>query len=72
MIVKYGMSDDLGPIYIDTEKDPYELQLFGEKFGDAVGAEVKIMIPKHLSSTEKELFSKLSKTSNFKPREIYS
>ena len=44
MIVKYGMSDDLGPIYIDTEKDPYELQLFGEKFGDAVGAEVKIMI----------------------------
>ena len=35
-------------------------------------AEVKIMIPKHLSSTEKELFSKLSKTSNFKPREIYS
>ena len=44
MIVKYGMSDDLGPIYIDTEKDPYELQLLGEKFGDAVGAEVKIMI----------------------------
>ena len=37
-----------------------------------MGAEVKIMIPKHLSSTEKELFSKLSKTSNFKPREIYS
>ena len=44
MIVKYGMSDDLGPIYIDTEKDPYELQLLGGKFGDAVGAEVKIMI----------------------------
>ena len=22
MIVKYGMSDDLGPIYIDTEKRP--------------------------------------------------
>ena len=35
-------------------------------------AEVKIMIPKHLTSTEKELFNKLSKTSNFKPREIYS
>ena len=44
MITKYGMSDNLGPISINTEKDPYELQLFGEKFGDAVGAEVKIML----------------------------
>ena len=44
MITKYGMSETLGPISIDTEKDPYELQLLGEKFGDAIGAEVKIMI----------------------------
>ena len=44
MITKYGMSKTLGPIYIDTDKDPYELQLLGEKFGDAIGAEVKIMI----------------------------
>ena len=46
MIIKYGMSDNLGPISVNTEKDPYELQLFGEKFGDAVGAEVKIMLDK--------------------------
>ncbi len=44
MITKYGMSDNLGPISINTEKDPYELQLLGDKFGDAVGAEVKIML----------------------------
>ena len=44
MIIKYGMSDNLGPISINTEKDPYELQLLGEKFGDAIGAEVKIML----------------------------
>lgn len=44
MIIKYGMSDNLGPISINTDKDPYELQLLGEKFGDAVGAEVKIML----------------------------
>ena len=44
MIVKYGMSENLGPISINTEKDPYELQLLGEKFGDAIGAEVKIML----------------------------
>ena len=44
MITKYGMSESLGPISIDTEKDPYELQLLGEKFSDAIGAEVKIML----------------------------
>ncbi len=44
MITKYGMSEALGPISVDTEKDPYELQLLGERFGDAIGAEVKIMI----------------------------
>ena len=44
MITKYGMSESLGPISIDTEKDPYELQMLGEKFGDAIGAEIKILI----------------------------
>lgn len=44
MITKYGMSESLGPISINTEQDPYELQLLGEKFGDAIGAEVKILI----------------------------
>ena len=44
MITKYGMSDNLGPISINTEKDPYELQLLGDKFGDAIGAEIKIML----------------------------
>ena len=38
------MSETLRPISVNTDKDPYELQLFGEKFGDAVGAEVKIML----------------------------
>ena len=44
MITKYGMSETLGPISIDTEKDPYELQMLGEKIGDAIGAEVKILL----------------------------
>lgn len=44
MIVKYGMSDSLGPISVNTDKDPYELQLLGDRFGDAVGAEVKVML----------------------------
>lgn len=44
MITKYGMSESLGPISINTEQDPYELQLLGDKFGDAIGAEVKILL----------------------------
>ncbi len=44
MIVKYGMSDNLGPISINTERDPYELQMLGERFGDAIGAEVKVLL----------------------------
>ncbi len=44
MITKYGMSETLGPISINTEQDPYELQLLGEKFGDAIGAEVKVLL----------------------------
>ena len=44
MITKYGMSETLGPISINTEQDPYELQLLGDKFGDAIGAEVKILL----------------------------
>ena len=61
MIVKYGMSDDLGPIYIDTEKDPYELQLYGEKFGDAVGAEVKIMIDNAYVKAQKLILNNMDK-----------
>ena len=44
MIVKYGMSENLGPISINTERDPYELQMLGERFGDAIGAEVKVLL----------------------------
>ena len=44
MITKYGMSETLGPISINTDQDPYELQMLGEKFGDAIGAEVKVLL----------------------------
>ena len=38
--------------------------------GDLV-AEVKIMVPKQISSEEKELFKKMSEISKFNPRKIY-
>ena len=44
MITVYGMGETLGPISIHTEKDPYELQLLGDKFADAIGAEIKILL----------------------------
>ena len=43
MITVYGMSDNIGPIYI-KQKDPYESNGLGEKIDDVVGAEVKQMI----------------------------
>ena len=61
MITKYGMSDNLGPISINTEKDPYELQLLGEKFGDAIGAEVKIMIDNAYSKAQNILANNMDK-----------
>lgn len=44
MVTVYGMSDIVGTISINTEKDPYQLQLLGDKFSDAIGAEIKILI----------------------------
>jgi len=44
MITTYGMSETLGPISINTDQDPYELQLLGETFTDAIGAEIKVLL----------------------------
>ncbi len=44
MVTIYGMSDVVGTISINPERDPYELQLLGDKYADAIGAEVKILL----------------------------
>ena len=44
MVTIYGMSDIVGPIYVNAEKDPYQMQLLGEKFEDSVGSEIKLLI----------------------------
>ena len=44
MVTVYGMSDVVGTISINVEKDPYELEILGEKYADAIGAEVKILL----------------------------
>ena len=44
MITIYGMSDKLGPISINLEKDPDQMQLFGDNMEDAIGTEIKMLV----------------------------
>ena len=44
MVTIYGMSDSVGPISINLEKDPDQMQLLGDKFEDAIGAEIKLLV----------------------------
>ncbi len=44
MVTVYGMSDIVGPISVNVEKDPYQMQLLGQKFEDSVGSEIKLLV----------------------------
>ena len=41
MVTIYGMSDKIGPMSINVEKDPYQIQLLGNNLEDEIGKEVK-------------------------------
>lgn len=40
MVTVYGMDDNIGPMSINIEKDPYQLQLLGNNLEDRIGKEV--------------------------------
>ena len=61
MVTVYGMSDVVGTISINTEKDPYELQLLGEKYTDAIGAEVKIILDTAYQKAQKLIMEHMDK-----------
>lgn len=61
MVTVYGMSDIVGNISINTEKDPYELQLLGEKYADAIGAEVKILLDNAYIKAQKLILEHMDK-----------
>ena len=61
MVTVYGMSDVVGTISINTEKDPYELQLLGEKYADAIGAEVKILLDTAYVKAQKLILEHMDK-----------
>ncbi len=44
MVTVYGMSDNVGPIHINLDKDPYQLHLLGEKYTDIIGNEIKLLV----------------------------
>ena len=55
MITVYGMSDEIGPIGLNIEKDPYQLQLLGDKMEDAIGREVQDLINQAYNYAQKIL-----------------
>ena len=44
MVTVYGMSDRIGPMSINLEKDPYQMQLLGNNLEDEIGKEVKSIL----------------------------
>ena len=61
MVTVYGMSDVVGQISINTEKDPYQLQILGEKYADAIGAEIKILLDTAYINAQKIIIEHMDK-----------
>ena len=61
MVTIYGMSDNIGPLSINLEKDPYQMQLFGESMENAIGKEIKIIIDNAYSKAQSILVQHIDK-----------
>ena len=61
MVTIYGMSDSIGPLSINLEKDPYQMQLFGESMENAIGKEIKIIIDNAYSKAQSILVQHMDK-----------
>ena len=61
MVTIYGMSDIVGPISINTEKDPYQMELLGDRFEDSIGAEIKQLIDNAYYQAQKILSEPMDK-----------
>ena len=55
MITVYGMSEEIGPMSINLEKDPYQLQLLGNNIEDQIGKEVRKLLDEAYNRAEKIL-----------------
>ena len=61
MVTVYGMSDIVGTIFINVEKEPYELELLGDKFSNAIGAEVKLLLDNAYQKAQNILLEHMDK-----------
>lgn len=61
MVTIYGMSDNIGPLSINIEKDPYQMQLFGETMENAIGREVKMLIDEAYAKAQAILIKHVDK-----------
>ena len=61
MVTVYGMSEEVGPMSINLEKDPYQLQLLGNNIEDLIGKEVRKLLDQAYESAEKILMANMDK-----------
>ena len=61
MVTIYGMSENIGPISINLEKDPYQMQLFGESMENAIGKEVKTLVDNAYAKAQSILVQHIDK-----------
>ena len=61
MVTIYGMSDVVGPISINVEKDPYQVQLLGDRFEDEIGAEIKTLVDNAYSEAQRIISEHMDK-----------
>ena len=61
MVTIYGMSDKIGPLSINLEKDPYQMQIFGETIENEIGKEVKRLIDEAYAKAQAILIEHIDK-----------
>ena len=55
------MSDKIGPLSINLEKDPYQMQIFGESIENEIGKEVKRLIDEAYAKAQAILIEHIDK-----------
>ena len=61
MVTRYGMSDKIGPLSINLEKEPYQMQIFGESIENEIGKEVKRLIDEAYAKAQAILIEHIDK-----------
>lgn len=61
MVTIYGMSDKIGPLSINLEKEPYQMQIFGETIENEIGKEVKRLIDEAYAKAQAILIEHIDK-----------